>query len=112
MSKQISMECVSSGLDIFKSKPMQTSVENGFFVEVRPLASITEGSPIEFVIKGSPESYIDLSNTYLHVQAQIVREDGSVLQTKDNDCVIFKQLAIHSLFSEVDCLLNSTIIST
>ena len=112
MAKQSPIECVSSGLDIFKSKPMQTSVENGFFVEVRPLASITEGSPIEFVIKGSPESYIDLSNTHLHVQAQIVKDDGTFLNGKDNECVIFEQLAIHSLFSEVDCLLNSTIIST
>ena len=112
MSKQSSIECVSSGLDIFKTKPMQTSVENGFYVEVRPLASITEGSPIEFVIKGSPECYIDLANTYLNVQAQILREDGTVLNGKDNECVIFEQLAIHSLFSEVDCLLNSTIIST
>ena len=112
MSKQVTMECVSSGLDIFKSKPVQTSVENGFFVEVRPLASISQGSPIEFVIKGSPEHYLDLSSSYLHVQAQIVRENGGALEGLDDQCVIFEQLAVHSLFSEVDCLLNSTLVST
>ena len=31
MAKAMSMECVSSGLDIFNTKPIQTSVENGYF---------------------------------------------------------------------------------
>ena len=112
MSKSISMECVSSGLDIFKHKPVQTSVESGYYVECRPVASLTDNSPIEFVIKGSPEHYLDLSDTHLHVQAQIVREDGSQLQPEDDGLVTFEQLAIHTLFSECDLMINNCLVTT
>ena len=108
----MSMECVSSGLDIFKTKPIQTSVENGYFLEVRPLSAITQNSPIEFVVKGSPEHYLDLSDTHLHIQAQIIREDGTHLKEEDDGQVIFEQLAIHSLFSTVDVSLNNVLCST
>ena len=63
MAKSMSMECVSTGLDLFKTKPIQTSVEKGYFVEVRPLSAISQSSPIEFFVKGSAESYLDLSDT-------------------------------------------------
>ena len=112
MAKSMSMECVSTGLDLFKTKPVQTSVENGYFVEVRPLSAISQTSPIEFFVKGSVESYLDLSDTHLHIQAQVVREDGSDLQAADDDLVIFEQLAIHTLFSTVDVSLNSVLCST
>ena len=108
----MAMECVSSGLDVFKTKPVQTSVENGYFVEVRPLSAISQTSPIEFFVKSSLEAYLDLSDTHLHIQAQVVREDGTALQPGDDDLVIFEQLAIHSLFSTVDVSLNSVLCST
>ena len=112
MAKSLTTECVSTGLDIFKSKPIQTSVEDGYYLEVRPLSAITANSPIEFVVKGSPEHYMDLSDTHLHIQAQIVREDGSDLTEADDGLVIFEQLAIHSLFSTVDVSLNNVLCST
>jgi hypothetical protein len=34
---------------------------------------------LEFVVSGTGEDYIDLANTYLFVEAQITKTDGSAL---------------------------------
>nr|KAG5685508.1 hypothetical protein BaRGS_018911 [Batillaria attramentaria] len=68
--------------------------------------------PIEFVIKGAGEDYLDLSNSYLHVGAKIVRSDNSDLVAGDDDKVGPVNLWLHSLFSEVDITLNGTQVTT
>ena len=74
-----SCECAKSELDIFAVPPTQTSIESGGWVEYNPISSITDGTPIEFVIGGSGQDYIDLANTQLHVRAQITCGDGALI---------------------------------
>ncbi|KAK7500547.1 hypothetical protein BaRGS_00008122 [Batillaria attramentaria] len=103
-----SCECTNTGLDLFIIPPTQTSVESGSWVEHHPLSTLTDTGPIEFVIKGAGEDYLDLSNSYLHVGAKIVRSDNSDLVAGDDDKVGPVNLWLHSLFSEVDITLNGT----
>ncbi|XP_070550011.1 uncharacterized protein [Ptychodera flava] len=60
-----------SELDLFTVPPMQTSVEEGQREEMYPLTPIVESGPIEFVISGSGEDYIDLSSTLLPIKARL-----------------------------------------
>ena len=71
-----SCECLHSGLDLFTVPSTQTAVEEGQFVEVRPLASLAQNAPIEFAISGNSEDYLDLFNTFLHVRVKITLPNG------------------------------------
>ena len=112
MSTPQSFESVNSGLDLFTVPPLQTSVERGLWVEHHPLASITATGPIEFIVKGAGEDYIDLTNTFIHVRAKITKEDGSDLVKADDDLVAPVNLFLQALFSEVDVTMNGVLVST
>ena len=56
---------VKSELDLFAVPPTQTSIEGGRWVEYQPLTSLDSGGPIEFVMPGTGDAYLDLANTYL-----------------------------------------------
>ena len=105
-----SCECAKSELDIFAVPPTQTSVENGGVVEFNPISSIADGAPIEFVVGGSGQDYLDLSNTQLYVSAKIVRANGANIDQTNN--VGPTNLWLHSLFSEVDVKLNDTLVTS
>lgn len=98
---------VKSELDLFTTKPMQSSIESGQFIEYRPIASITDSnSPLEFLISGD-DSYalIDLASTKIELRAKILREDGTPLKgDEDTVCPINKFL--DSLFEHVSIELN------
>lgn len=105
-------ECTNTGLDLFTVPPIQTSIERGSWVEYHPLATITESGPIEFVIKGTGDEYIDLANTFMHVQAKITKADGGALIDADDRLVAPVNLFLQAMFSEVDIGLNGVLIST
>ncbi|XP_070556390.1 uncharacterized protein F54H12.2-like [Ptychodera flava] len=104
-----SCECTKSELDLFTVPPTQTSVEEGQWEEVHPLTHIVESGPIEFVISGSGEDYIDLSSTLLLIKAKITKVDGTNLGA--DAAVGPVNLWLHSLFSQVDVHLNGKMIS-
>src|SRR6478609_5025824 len=105
-----SCECAKSELDLFVVPPTQTSIESGGWVEYNPISSIADGLPIEFVVGGSGQDYIDLANTQLYVRAQILKADNTNIDNNTHVGPI--NLFLHSLFSEVDLKLNDTLISS
>ena len=88
----------------------QTSIESGCYVEYNPISSINEGTPIEFVISGSGQDYIDLANTQLYVKAQIRKANGDAIE--DASQVGPVNLLLHSLFNEVDVKINDVLITS
>ena len=105
-------ECTHTGLDIFAIPPLQTSVEHGCWVQYQPLATITDSGPIEFIVKGDSENYLDLTNTYIHAQVKVVKPDDTAL-TEDNDQLVAPlNLFLQTLFSEVDVSLNGALVSS
>lgn len=105
-----SCECAKSELDIFVIPPTQTSIESGGYVEYNPISSLTEGTPIEFVVSGGGQDYLDLANTQLFVRAEIVRANNAAIT--DAHHVGPVNLLLHSLFSEIDVKLNDTVVSS
>ncbi|GFX60947.1 uncharacterized protein F54H12.2 [Trichonephila clavipes] len=45
-------------------------IEKGQWIQFHPIANVTDGGPIEFLISGSDEDYLDLSQTQLYVKAK------------------------------------------
>ena len=50
---------MKSELDIFTVPPTQTSIETGNWVEYNPIATLDDGSSIEFCVSGSGQDYLD-----------------------------------------------------
>ena len=105
-----SCECVKSELDLFSVPPTQTSIESGSWVEYNPISTITDATPIEFVINGSGADYVDMANTQLLVRAKITRPGGENI-TPDHH-VGPVNLLLHSLFSEVELKINDTLVTS
>lgn len=105
-----SCECVKSELDLFSLPPTQTSIEFGEVVQYKPLASLTDDAPIEFVVPGGNDDYIDLSHTMINIQAKILKADGTDIA--DGTKVGPVNNWLHSLFSQVDVYLNQRLVSS
>jgi hypothetical protein len=93
---------VNAELDLFSVPPTQDSVEAGHFLSYRPISSITRNTPIEFCIPNSGADYIDLSQTLLYLKVKIDRTVRAALVDNVGPVNNF----LHSLFSQVDVLLN------
>ena len=70
-------------LDIFTVPPTQVGVEDSFFTEVMPKASVTSSGPWEFKLDGS-QFMTDLSKNYIFIRLQIVQGNGNNLPELDD----------------------------
>ena len=104
-----SCECTKSELDLFALPPTQTRVEHGYWEQKGLTSALTDQRPYKFSVSGAGEDYIDLADTYLFVEAQIVQTNGDDLDAgADVDPV---NLWMHSLFSDVSVSLNEKLVS-
>ncbi len=69
--------CVKSELDLFSAPLKQESIESGCWVELKPVASLSNSAIIEFHSSGSSDDYQDPSNMFLQLKARIKKADGS-----------------------------------
>ena len=105
-----SCECTKSELDLLGVPPTQTGVEHGYWEQKGLTSAMTDqNNPYEFVVSGAGEDYIDVFNTCLFVEAQIVNIDGSTLDP-DTD-VGPVNLWMHSLFSDVSVSRSEKLVS-
>jgi len=104
-------ECANSELDLFTVQLTQTSIEEACMVEYHPISSVQNRAPIDFDIPGSGEQYIDSSNIQLHVRMKILKAAGGNIGNDVNTTVTSVSLLLHTMFSQVDFLLNGTLIS-
>ena len=65
------------------------------------MSTITSSSPIEFIVSGSGEDYMDLNNTLLEVKACIKTTTDSPVDASVAVAPINNTL--HSLFSQIEC---------
>jgi hypothetical protein len=105
---------LSTSLDIFGLPPTQTSVESGHYTTFRPLAPLNNNSPIEFVVSGTSDEYIDLAHTMLYLQVKITKHvNPPVGQAEVGNIHNIAPVNnwMHSMFSQVDVYLNQKCIS-
>lgn len=93
-----------SELDIFVTPPTQNSIEAGTTFCYRPISTLSNTAPIEFLATSSGDEYIDLAHTALHIIVKL--KLNSKLQEGEEPKVAPVNNWIHSLFSQVDVYLN------
>ena len=97
----------SSELDLFEPPSVQTNIETGKFVEYAPIASIDYEAPIEFMLKASGDEYLDPCNIYLDLKVTLTDEGAADPQDFFGPVNNY----FHSIFSQVEVLLNGKNIS-
>jgi hypothetical protein len=95
---------VNAELDLFSVPPTQDSVEAGHFLSYRPISSISNNAPIEFCVSNSGSDYIDVSQIFLYLKVKLEKN------TIADDIGPVNNF-MHSLFSQVDILLNGKTIT-
>jgi len=103
-------ECTLGQLDLFKLPCTQLSIEKTQYTEYFPIASLRQGSTIEFSISGDGDFYLNLSETLVYAQVKITEEDGSELKTPEQ--VKTTPLLLSSLFSQIDVFFNGKLVSS
>ena len=66
-----SCECLKSELLLFEIPPTQTTIESSHLVQYDSIPSLTDDAPIEFVIPGNPDEYLDLAYSMLGLRVSI-----------------------------------------
>lgn len=97
-------------LSIFDSPPNQVAVNKITYTEERPISSIiNESTPIEIVVSGAGNDYIDLKKSRLYVKLLIVKSNGDPLGPKEGTGIINRPM--QSMFSHVEVYMNNKLIS-
>ena len=97
-------------LDLFYTPPTEGVIQKKQWVQYRPTANITDGSPLEFIVPGTGSHYLDLKHTYLSLITRLMKEDGSKIQ--DIEKVGPVNFTLHSMFNQADLFLNQTLTSS
>ncbi|KYN21923.1 Uncharacterized protein F54H12.2 [Trachymyrmex cornetzi] len=108
-----SSECIKSELDFFSLPPTQTSIESLQWIYYKPVTSLTDDSPIEFVIPGHGEDYLDLTHTMLSLRIRLEserRESTSVTAAEVAKVGPVNHL-LHSMFNQIDVYFNQKLVS-
>ena len=64
-------------VDHFGKIMQQNFLLNEFNRKFAPLASIAKGAPIEFLVKGADQLYLDLNDSRLHLRVKMTKADGT-----------------------------------
>ena len=98
-------EGLVSELELFNLPGTQTSVNEIYYEEIRPLSSISGEGPFEFRVNGQHSSdYLDLKNCQLYVRLKVQKADGTDLTMEK---VGPANLFLQSLFSATEVSLQN-----
>ncbi|MCG8429993.1 MAG: hypothetical protein MJA29_02320, partial [Candidatus Omnitrophica bacterium] len=107
-------------LDLFRPMAENSPVQGIVWQEFRPVNQYTPNSKVMFDISASPNLYYDLKRSTLRVKSKILKDDGSVpnSKTKDKDGnaltvdnVAPTNFLLHSLWSQLEIALQQKTIT-
>lgn len=98
-------EGLVSELQLFDLPGTQTSVNEIYNEEIRPLSAVSGDGPLEFRINGQNSTdYLDLKNSQLYVKLKVQKADGTDLTAEK---VGPANLFLQSLFSSTELTLQN-----
>lgn len=88
-----------------------TDIEEDIEIQIPPTTSLADSDdlPVEFSIKGTPEHYVLLSDSYIHMKVKILKSDGSHVPSAE--IVTPVNLLAHSMFAQCDLYLNENLVT-
>lgn len=97
--------CLNSGNCIFDEQPVQTDIQSSKLVDYHPISDIKgKDIPIQFLVSGTTEEYIDCQDINLELTLKITKANGKDIVAADK--VGLTNLSIASLFQDVSLTLN------
>ncbi|XP_043476692.1 uncharacterized protein F54H12.2-like [Leptopilina heterotoma] len=106
-----SCECLKSELDLFTLQPTQTAIESSQWVYYKPVSFLTDDSPIEFVVPGHGDEYIDLPHTMISLKVRLI-VPARTAENADNISKIGPvNNLLHSMFNQIDVYFNQKLVS-
>ena len=99
---------ITSEVDLFGPILQQTVLLKEFDREFAPLATLQQGAPIEFMVKGADQLYLDLNESLLLVHVKLTNAYNSDIAADTVDPV---NLTLHSLFSQMNVEFNGKPVS-
>jgi len=109
-----SSECLKSELDLFSLPPTQTSIESSQWIYYKPVTSLADDAPIEFVIPGHGEDYLDLTHTMLSLRIRVETPPipGAASATPASAAKVGPvNHLLHSMFNQIDVYFNQKLVS-
>ena len=105
------MSAIKNELALWQSGPKQRAVLQTLIRNSKNSGEISNNNRLEFVLSGSTPDYVVWPKTRLNVLMEVEKENGGALDpTTDN--VSLSNLALHSLFRQVDLELNGKNVSS
>ena len=102
MSHQL---CGRTELSLFSEKPLQTSVLSSSLVEYLPQSDSADASTLKFRIAKSPGSWLNFGKSFLHIQAKVVKMNGTALEAGDTNVAPVNFFG-HALWKSVNVFAN------
>ena len=99
---------ITSEVDLVGPILQQTVLLNKFDHEFAPLTSLQQGAPIELMVKGADQLYLDLNESLLLVRVKFTNADNSDIAA---DTVGLVNLTLHSLFCQMNVEFNGKPVS-
>lgn len=110
--------CTKTELDFESIPPTQMGITDDYIIVTGPKAALDNDGPLEFVFEASGDDYTDLSECYLKIKLKLLNSDGSNLAhtaagaAAAQATVVPCNLGFHSLFRQVDLVLNDTLVQS
>ncbi|XP_071579508.1 uncharacterized protein F54H12.2-like [Temnothorax nylanderi] len=113
-----SSECLKSELNFFSLPPTQTSIKSSQWIYYKPITSLGDDAPIEFVIPGHGEDYLDLTHTMLSLRIRVetspLAGGGGDDRTPAPGGIVSKvgpvNYLLHSMFNQIDVYFNQKLV--
>jgi len=101
-------EAIMEEVDLFGKMMEQSVLLNEFDREFAPIAGLQQGAPIEFLVKGADQLYLDLNESVLYVVAKITMADNTNIAAATAGPI---NLMLHSLIAQVSVEFNGKPVS-
>ena len=101
---------IPSELNLFRPPSYSAPYQKVQYVDYRSSSPLNDGGPIQFIIPPTANQFVDIRRTLLHVEAKIVKTDGSNAAIGEHVWPV--NLPLHSFFRQVDVELQQQLVSS
>jgi len=99
-------------LDVFTLPPTQTGIDKKYYIECRPISQLmSSNAPVEFCYGGDGSDYICMPESKIKVKFKITHSDNTSSVMIEDEVAVPVNLALHSLFSQVDVTLGGRLMT-
>ena len=99
-------------MDVFTLPPTQTGIEKKYYIECRPISQLmSSNAPVEFCFGGDGPDYISMPESKIKVKFKITHADNTSSVLIEDEVAVPVNLALHSLFSQVDVTLGGRLMT-